>query len=118
MKVLVIIKTPPVSQVVHEIAIETVEKLSQTGFIDISGVFFTDNSVSIASKGINQISSLEEIQLGYINLKKEKNIPLYVCGRAYKEQGLDKSSLDKEFTLSGNMELSMMMCSVDKIMEF
>lgn len=43
---------------------------------------------------------------------------MYVCGRAYMELGLDKDSIQDGFTLSGNMELSMMMCSAEKIMEF
>lgn len=118
MRILVIIKSPPASQVVHEIAAKSVEKISDNGEVEISGIFFTDNSVSIASKGICQISSLANLQEGYLTLSKGKEIPLFVCGRAFMEQGLDKINLCDGFSLSGNMELSMMICSADRVMEF
>lgn len=118
MKILVIIKSPPASQVVHEIAVNTVERLSCDSEIELSGIFFTDSSVSLTSKGICQISSLSNLQESYLNLTKERGIPLFVCGRAFMEQGLDKSSICEGFTLSGNMELSMMICSADKLLEF
>lgn len=118
MRILVIIKSPPASQVVHEIAAKSVEKISDNGEVEISGIFFTDNSVSIASKGICQISSLGNLQESYLKLSKARGFPLFVCGRAFMEQGLDKTTICEGFTLSGNMELSMMLCSADKILEF
>ncbi len=118
MKFLIIIKSPPVSQVVHEIAVSTISELLKKDSVEISGIFFIDCSAAIASKGITQISSLETVQSSYLNLSKEKSIQMYVCGRAYMELGLDKASIQDGFNLSGNMELSMMMCSAEKIMEF
>lgn len=118
MKILVIIKSPPASQVVHEIATNTVEKLVNNRDIEFSGIFFTDSSVSLASKGICQISSLGNLQESYLKLSKARGFPLFVCGRAFMEQGLDKTTICEGFTLSGNMELSMMLCSADKILEF
>lgn len=118
MKILVIIKSPPVSQVVHEIAVKTIESLCSDCAVEISGIFFTDSSVSLASKGICQLSNLGSLQTLYQNLSQKRGIPLYVCGRAFMEHGLDKSNLGDEFCLAGNMELSMMICSADRVMEF
>ncbi len=118
MKLLIIIKSPPVSQVVHEIAVNTISELLKRDSVEISGIFFTDSSAAIASEGIKQIGALETVQSDYLNLSKENSIPMYVCGRAYMELGLDKDSIQEGFELSGNMELSMMMCSAEKIMEF
>lgn len=118
MKILVIIKSPPASQVVHEIATNTICQLCSNYDAEISGIFFTDSSVSLASKGICQISSLCNLQENYLRISKDLSIPIFVCGRAFMEQGLDKQYLCDGFTLSGNMELSMMICSAEKIMEF
>ena len=73
MKFLIIIKSPPVSQVVHEIAVSTISELLKKDSVEISGIFFTDCSAAIASKGITQISSLETVQSSYLNLSKEKS---------------------------------------------
>jgi sulfur relay (sulfurtransferase) complex TusBCD TusD component (DsrE family) len=118
MKLLIIIKSPPVSQVVHEIAVNTISELLKRDSVEISGIFFTDSSAAIASEEIKQIGALETVQSDYLNISKENSIPMYVCGRAYMELGLDKDSIQEGFELSGNMELSMMMCSAEKIMEF
>lgn len=118
MKVLVIIKSPPASQVVHEIATNTIGQLCSNIDVEISGIFFTDSSVSLSSKGICQISSLCNLQENYLKISKNMSIPLFVCGRAFMEQGLAKENICDGFVLSGNMELSMLICSTDKILEF
>ena len=43
---------------------------------------------------------------------------MLVCGRAFSEAHLDKDRVQDGFELSGNMELSMLISEVDKVLEF
>ncbi len=118
MKILVIIKSSAVATPIHKIAVKTVKELYSQKAVELLGIFFTDVAAAVGASGINQISDLEDVQNSYLNFSKNHSVPLFVCGRAYMETGLDKANLKKGFELSGNLELSMLISSADKILEF
>ena len=58
------------------------------------------------------------IQEKLIELKDKLQCELLVCGRAFKNAAISSEKLNSNFTLSGNFELSSMIATADRVIEF
>ena len=80
--------------------------------------FFTDRAVTISSDDVAVIPQHKAIQEKLIELKDKLQCELLVCGRAFKNAAISSEKLNSNFTLSGNFELSSMIATADRVIEF
>lgn len=117
MDILVISRQTPTALDVHKTLLETLKDFLKNDDNKVVAIFFTEKAVSIASSHVNQMEDLKAVQEEYRKFSKEYKVDLLVCGRAYMEAGLNKDHIDDDFSLSGNMELSLFINAADKVLE-
>lgn len=117
MDILVISRQTPTAFEVQKTLIETLKEFLKNDENKVVAVFFTEKAVSIASRDVKQIEALKEVQDKYRKFSQDYKVDLLVCGRAYMEAGLNKECVQDDFTLSGNMELSLFINAADKVLE-
>lgn len=118
MKVLFILRQAPGNLLLHKKVTDLLSLITKEQTLEDSAVFFTDDAVSISSKGIGQLPEHKEIQEAYLKVSLENSISLLVCGRAFKDKGLEKEQVQEGFSLSGNFELTTYIATADKVIEF
>ncbi|MBQ2382177.1 MAG: DsrE family protein [Succinivibrio sp.] len=116
MELLIIIKSSPCNSLSHQ-TVNFIVNRAYEDKLEIKGIFFRLDAVSITSLEMEKRSDLYGIQTLYTELKDKFGISLFVCGGDLQEKGISVDSVRSEFTLSGNAELSMMIASCDKVLE-
>ena len=116
MELLIIIKSCPCNYLSHNTVKYIADRASEDK-LNIKGIFFRSDAVCITSKEMEKRSDLYGIQKAYLDLYDKYKISMFVCGGDLQEKGIAVESIEEGFTLSGNAELSMMICSCDKVLE-
>ncbi len=118
MQYLFIVRSAPVSSSVHEALLGILNEIALHSEHSVTAIFFADAAAPLGAEGMSQIESLKDLQDKYLQFSKKNEVPLLICGRAYMEHGLKAEYLKDGYTLSGNMELSMMIADADRVVEF
>ncbi len=113
-KLLIIVRLPPQATAAHEAVIASLKPLSNQD-VTLAAVFFMDSAALLSIS--SQEESFLSIQMGYRSLSTQFAAPLLVCGTALRERGFCDLNLQKDFTISGNMELAML-CASSQVVEF
>ena len=122
MNYLIILRQPVSSTDTYEVELNFLQRLavlaeggSET---KVQAIFFTDRAVTISSDDVAVIPQHQAIQEKLIELKDKFQCGLLVCGRAFKNAAISSEKLNSNFTLSGNFELSTMIATADRVIEF
>lgn len=122
MNYLIILRQPVSSTDTYEVELNFLQRLAvlAKGEPDskVQAIFFTDRAVTISSNDVDVIPQHKAIQEKLIELKGKFQCELLVCGRAFKNAAISREKLNSNFTLSGNFELSTMIATADRVIEF
>lgn len=118
MNYLFILRQPVSATETYEVELNFMQRLADTADARVQAVFLTDRAVAISSGSVGAIAQHKEIQEKLIELKDRFSCELLVCGRAFKDAALSYESMNPNFTLSGNFELSAQIAAVDRVIEF
>lgn len=113
MQYLLVINSSIENKYVHECVLELLSKFDEKERV-LKGIFISSNAVSLCSLDCSD----KALQDSYVKQALRLNLKMLVCGRAFSEAHLDKDRVQDGFELSGNMELSMLISEVDKVLEF
>ncbi len=83
----------------------------------INALYLTKEAVSLASPHFALGSMEMQLQEKIYKVSVQGEIPVLVCGRAYRLKGLPHSSLSKGMILSGYGELAKCLLEADKVIE-
>lgn len=118
MNYLIILRQPVSAVETYKVELDFLQKLTSLPEAKVQAVFLTDRAVTVSSEGVSAIPQHKEVQAKLIELKKLFQCELLVCGRAFKNASLSEKILNLNFTLSGNFELSSMIATADRVIEF
>lgn len=122
MNYLIILRQPVSSIESYEVELNVLQRLAvftnENSCEKVQAIFFTDRAVTISSDDVAVIPQHKSIQEKLIELKDKFQCELLVCGRAFKNAALSSEKLNSNFTLSGNFELSTMIATADRVIEF
>ncbi len=125
MKLLALLTQPYLNKTAYKTFEDLISRALENNELEELCCFFTSKAalICVQATKIAQAygSDFDENQFVHVqnflvSLKPKAN--LLVCGRAYNALKFDKESLDPNFELSGNVEMSMMISEYDKVIEF
>ena len=122
MNYLIILIQPVSATDAYEVELNFLQRLAvlakEESEAKVQAIFFTDRAVTISSDDVAVIPQHKAIQEKLIELKDKLQCELLVCGRAFKNAAISSENLNSNFTLSGNFELSSMIATADRVIEF
>lgn len=122
MNYLIILRQPVSATDTYEVELNFLQRLAvlANGETEtkVQAIFFTDRAVTISSDDVAVIPQHQAIQEKLIEFKDKLECELLVCGRAFKNAAISSEKLNSNFTLSGNFELSTMIATADRVIEF
>ena len=122
MNYLIILRQPLSATDTDEVELNLLPRLAvlakEESEAKVQAIFFTDRAVTISSDDVAVIPQHKAIQEKLIELKDKLQCELLVCGRAFKNAAISSEKLNSNFTLSGNFELSSMIATADRVIEF
>ena len=122
MNYLIILRQPVSATDTYEVELNFLQRLAvlakEESEAKVQAIFFTDRAVTISSDDVAVIPQHKAIQEKLIELKDKLQCELLVCGRAFKNAAISSEKLNSKFTLSGNFELSSMIATADRVIEF
>lgn len=122
MNYLIILRQPVSAIDTYEVELNFLQRLAvlakEESDAKVQAIFFTDRAVTISSDDVAVIPQHKAIQEKLIELKDKLQCELLVCGRAFKNAAISSEKLNSNFTLSGNFELSSMIATADRVIEF
>ena len=122
MNYLIILRQPVSATDTYEVELNFLQRLAvlakEESDAKVHAIFFTDRAVTISSDDVAVIPQHKAIQEKIIERKDKLQCELLVCGRAFKNAAISSEKLNPNFTLSGNFELSSMIATADRVIEF
>lgn len=125
MKLLALLTQPYLNKTAYKTFEDLITRALENNELEELCCFFTSKAalISVLKTKVAQAygadfddKQFEHVQNFLISLKPKAN--LLVCGRAFNSLEFEKDSLNPNFELSGNAEMSMMISEYDKVIEF